>query len=282
MDECVKYGNVEIHLPDENLASFSIFQDLTKLFGVDFQSEAIALLKSELKSELKSHTDLKPKPCIDFESDYADITSRSANTIFLVAGIINELVQQEEKIEVSDTARQEVLKRLKEWKRPRPGKWNVGDVFSLKLKDSTFMFGQIIGTHLTPKSPTCAIFEIRQSTEAVSFDELKGSRVISVQNTSGECLNDKTFKVLFNTELLADIKQANKSKSTGDGNLLCLCNAYYGLEPWNVLYKDTYYDEMLLKGVERPQRVILLDKDARNKYRLEHFGIDVNNNYVNK
>lgn len=144
------------------------------------------------------------------------------------------------------------------------------------------MFGQIIGTNLTPKSPTCAIFEIRRSTETVSFDELKGSRVISVQNTSGECLNDKTFKVLFNTELLADIKQANKSKSTGDGNLLCLCNAYYGLEPWNVLYKDTYYDEMLLKGVERPQRVILLDKDARNKYRLEHFRINVNNNYVNK
>ena len=278
MDEFVKYGNVEIHLPDENLACFSIFQDLTKLFGVDFQSEAIALLKNELKS----HTDLKPKPCIDFESGYADITSRSAITIFLVAGIINELVQQEEKIEVSDTARQEVLKRLKEWKRPRPGKWKVGDVFSLKLKDSTFMFGQIIGTNLTPKSPTCAIFEIRQSTEAVSFDELKGSRVISVQNTSGECLNDKTFKVLFNAELLADIKQANKSKSTGDGNLLCLCNAYYGLEPWNVLYKDTYYDEMLLKGVERPQRVILLDKDARNKYRLEHFRINVNNNYVNK
>ena len=235
-----------------------------------------------MKNELKSHTDLKPKPCIDFESGYADITSRSAITIFLVAGIINELVQQEEKIEVSDTARQEVLKRLKEWKRPRPGKWKVGDVFSLKLKDSTFMFGQIIGTNLTPKSPTCAIFEIRRSTETVSFDELKGSRVISVQNTSGECLNDKTFKVLFNTELLADIKQANKSKSTGDGNLLCLCNAYYGLEPWNVLYKDTYYDEMLLKGVERPQRVILLDKDARNKYRLEHFRINVNNNYVNK
>lgn len=278
MDEFVKYGNVEIHLPDENLACFSIFQDLTKLFGVDFQSEAIALLKNELKS----HTDLKPKPCIDFESGYADITSRSAITIFLVAGIINELVQQEEKIEVSDTARQEVLKRLKEWKRPRPGKWKVGDVFSLKLKDSTFMFGQIIGTNLTPKSPTCAIFEIRRSTETVSFDELKGSRVISVQNTSGEGLNDKTFKVLFNTELLADIKQANKSKSTGDGNLLCLCNAYYGLEPWNVLYKDTYYDEMLLKGVERPQRVILLDKDARNKYRLEHFRINVNNNYVNK
>ena len=278
MDEFVKYGNVEIHLPDENLACFSIFQDLTKLFGVDFQSEAIALLKNELKS----HTDLKPKPCIDFESGYADITSRSAITIFLVAGIINELVQQEEKIEVSDTARQEVLKRLKEWKRPRPGKWKVGDVFSLKLKDSTFMFGQIIGTNLTPKSPTCAIFEIRRSTETVSFDELKGSRVISVQNTSGECLNDKTFKVLFNAELLADIKQANKSKSTGDGNLLCLCNAYYGLEPWNVLYKDTYYDEMLLKGVERPQRVILLDKDARNKYRLEHFRINVNNNYVNK
>lgn len=193
MDGLVKYGNVEIQLPDENLACFCIFQDLTKLFGVDFQSEAIALLKSELEN----HTDLKPKPCIDFESDYADISSRSANTIFLVAGIINDLVQKEEKIEVSDTDRQKVFKKLKEWKRPRPAKWKVGDVFSLKLKDNTFMFGQIIGTHLTPKSPTCAIFEIKCATEDVLFDELKGSRVISIQNTTGECLNNKTFKVLF-------------------------------------------------------------------------------------
>ena len=50
MDGLVKYGNVEIQLPDENLACFCIFQDLTKLFGVDFQSEAIALLKSELEN----------------------------------------------------------------------------------------------------------------------------------------------------------------------------------------------------------------------------------------
>ena len=253
MDEFIKYGNVEIRLPDENLASFCIFQDLTKLFGVGFQSEAVALLRNELKS----HTDLKPKPRIDFESDYADIASRSADTIFLVASVINDLAQKEEKIEVSDTDRQEIFKRLKEWKRPRPAKWVIGDIFSLKLKDNTFMFGQIIGTHLT----------------------LQKSRVISILNTTGECLNNKTFKVLFNAELLADIKLANERKSTGDGSLLCLCNAYYGLEPWNVLYKDTYYDEMLQKGIERPQRIILLDKDARNKYRLENFGIDDNNKY---
>lgn len=278
MDGLVKYGNVEIQLPNENLACFSIFQDLTKLFGVDFQSEAIALLKNKLKS----HVDLKPKPCIDFESDYADITSRNANTIFLVAGIINDLVQKEEKIEVSDTDRQKVFKKLKEWKRPRPAKWKVGDVFSLKLKDNTFMFGQIIGTHLTPKSPICLIFEIKRPTENVLFDDLKGSKAISIQNTDGEYLNKKIFKVLFNAELLADVKHVNKNKSTGDANLLCLCNAYYGLEPWNILYEDTYYDKMLLKGIERPQRVILLDKDARNKYRLEHFGINENNEYVNK
>jgi len=264
MAEFVKYGNVEIQLPDENLACFSIFQDLTDLFGVDFQSEAIALLKSELKS----HTGLKTKPCIDYESDYADITSRSANVIFLVAGIINNLVQKEEKIEVSDTDRQEVFKRLKEWKRPRPAKWKIGDVFSVKLKDSTFMFGQIIGTHLTPKSPTCAIFEIKRPTEDVLFDELKGSRAISIQNTDGEYLNKKIFKVLFNTELLADVKQIIENRSTGDANLLRLCNAYYGLEPWNILYEDTYYDNMLLKGVERPLRVILLDKDARKKWQI--------------
>ncbi|WP_255495213.1 hypothetical protein [Dysgonomonas sp. 521] len=78
------------------------------------------------------------------------------------------------------------------------------------------------------------------------------------------------------------MKELKSEVFSGDSTLLDLCNAYYGLKPWNVLYKDTYYDEMLLKGIERPKTVLLLDKDARNKYRLEYFGINENNERVNR
>lgn len=74
----------------------------------------------------------------------------------------------------------------------------------------------------------------------------------------------------------------SKKRIIGDSTLLNLCNAYYGLEPWNVLYDATYYDKMLFGGIKRPKTVLLLDEKERNKYRLEHFGINENNERIGK
>lgn len=269
MNETVNYGNIEIALPNETLGCFSIFQDLVNVFGVEYQYEAVGLLKSELKNCV----DLKPKPNIDYEADNTYIESRSADTIFKVAEIINNLAIEKLKVYLSDEEKREVLKKLKTWKRPKAAKWKVGDVFSLKLKDETFMFGQVIGTHLAHKSPTCCLFEIKKKTDKITYEELIESRVISIENTDNEYLSNKTFKVLFNVAPLASIKMSKK-RISGDSTLLNLCNAYYGLEPWNVLYEATYYDKMLLDGIKRPKTVLLLDEEERNKYRLEHFGIN--------
>lgn len=278
MNESVNYGNIEIALPNETLGCFSIFQDLVNIFGVDYQYEAVGLLKSELKNCV----DLKPKPNIDYEADNTYIESRSADTIFKVAEIINNLTIEKLKVYLSVEEKRNVLKKLKTWKRPKAAKWKIGDVFSLKLKDETFMFGQVIGTHLTHKSPTCCLFEIKKGIEKITYEELKENRVISVENTDNEYLSNKTFKVLFNAEPLASMKISKKGNSTGDSTLLNLCNAYYGLEPWNVLYEATYYDKMLLDGIKRPKTVLLLDEEERNKYRLEHFGINENNERIGK
>lgn len=276
MENFVKYGNIEIGFPTETIGYFWIFQDLVNYLGVEYQSEAVAVLKRELKK----HPDLKPKPNIDYESDSTHIDSRSADTIFKVAEIINDLTIDKLRVSLSDVQKTEILERLKTWKRPKPARWKIGDVFSLKLKDGTFMFGQIIGTHLTKTSPTCAVFEIRKQTEEITADVLKESRVISIENTDNEYLSNRTFKILFRAEPLIGMENSKKGKSTGDTALLDLCNAYCGLEPWNVLYKDTYYDEMLLETVKRPESVLILDKEARNRYRLEHFGINENNERV--
>lgn len=268
-NDFIEYGNVTIGLPNETVGYFSIFQDLTKLFGVECQSEAVALLKRELKNL----ADLKPKPNMDYEADNTYIDSRSAETIFKVAGIINDLTVAELKPHLSDAEKLEIFVKLKAWKKPKPAKWVLGDVFYMTLKDGAFMFGQVIGTHLTKKSSTCAVFEIKKPIAQTTVGELQASRIISVENTDNECLANRTFKILFNVAPLANMEQAPKGQYTGDLTLLSLCNAYYGLEPWNVLYKDTYYDEMLLEGVARPKSALLLDKEARAKYRLEHFGI---------
>lgn len=271
MNEIVKYGNIEIALPNETLGCFSIFQDLVNVFGVEYQYEAVGLLKSELKNCV----DLKPKPNIDYEADNTYIESRSADTIFKVVEIVNNLTIEKFKVYLSNEEKREVLKKLKTWKRPKAAKWTVGDIFSLKLKDETFMFGQVIGTHLTHKSPTCCLFEIKKEIDQVTYEELKGSQIICIENTDNEYLSNKIFKILFNATPLVSTK-VSKKRCIGDSTLLNLCNAYYGLEPWNALYDATYYDKMLLDGIKRPKTVLLLDEKERNKYRLEHFGINEN------
>jgi hypothetical protein len=141
MDTFVRFGNIDIDFPTETVGVFTIFRDLTKLFGADYQTDAMNILKQEL---LK-YPNLKPKPTIDFEADNTHIESRSADTIFKVAEIINDLTVSNLKVNLSTEEKQTIFQRLKMWKRPKAKKWIVGDIFSIRLNDNTFMFGQIIG-----------------------------------------------------------------------------------------------------------------------------------------
>jgi len=271
----IKYGNIEIHFPTASFGCFSIFQDLVDFFGVEYQSEAVSLLKQELKKL----EDLKPKPNIDHEADNTQIDSRSADTIFKVAEIINNLAVDNFTINLSTVEKQEIYKQIKAWKRPPRQKWKVGDVFSIPLLDKTFSFGQIVGTHLT-KSPILALFEIKQEKSDVTVDQLIEARVLSVWNADDDELASFYYKVLFNEEILVCPSRVKDKWMSGGSTMHGLANAYFGLIPYNVLGDENHYDKYLQPRIGRPENILWLDKEARNKYRLEHFGINENNEYI--
>ena len=279
----IGYGNINISLPDESFSCFWIFEDLAERFGFEYQSEAVALLKRELKNQ----ADIKPKPSIDYEADNTHIQSRNADTIFKVVEIVNRLSVNEFQVTLSQKESETILASLKSWKKPKKKKWQVGDIFSIALKDGSFMFGQIIGWQTIDrrmiKNPTCAVFELRKTTATVSVAELKESRAICTHNTDSEYLDKGIFPIrLRGIELIISARNVDQKRTIGDQHLLDLCNAYCGLEPWNVMYKETYFDEMLCAGIPRPQAALILSSDARNKYRLEISGIDENNKYIDR
>ena len=278
----IKYGDIDISMPDETFNCFWMFEDLAERFGVEYQSEAVSLLKSELKNRI----DIKPKPSIDYEADNTHIQSRSADTIFKAVKIVNQLSISKLQATLSDEESEAILAQLMAWKRPKKKKWQVGDVFSMKLKDGSFMFGQVIGRQTMDiqvfKSPTCAIFELRKATAQVSDTELKDSRVIATHNTSSEYLDKGIFSMLFGIEPLTTSDSVDQYSTIGGQHLTDLGNAYYGLEPWNVWGREDWFDKMLCTGISRPKTALILKADARNKYRLEIFGVDENNEYVNK
>ncbi|MGY3779104.1 Imm26 family immunity protein [Isobaculum melis] len=268
MSKKITFGKIDIQLPSETLTVFEIFEDLATLFETDYQSEAVA----RLKKELNKIPALKPKPTIDYEADRTSLTSRSATTIYCVAECINHLAASEEQLTTLE--KEQIMTTLKTWKRPKPQRWQIGDVFSIPLMDGTFMFGQVIDTYLTKSSPICLLFELKKSQEKVGDAELAVSQVITVLNIDNEPLNNGTYKVLHHMQcFMSKAQRVNANTSYGGTIMTALGNAYYGLEPWNILYKEDYYDQLLLSNIARPKTAQVLTQEARNAYRNKHAGV---------
>ncbi|ABQ04353.1 Imm26 family immunity protein [Flavobacterium johnsoniae] len=271
----IEFGCFSISLPNEISAVFTIFEDLADCFQTEFQSEAVSILKKELKD-----ISLKPKPNIDYESDYTHIDSRSADTIFEVAKVICNLTFREKCKMPSEIELENIYNILKNWKRPPSQKWRVGDILSIPLLDNTFAFGQIVGTHLTKRCPILALFNLKKEIELISQDELRNVFPLAVYNSNQDEIANYTFKILYNYEILVSPDRVKNKNSSGGVSLKALGNVYFGLAPWNVMYLENYFDSYLLPEIERPKNIIWLNEEERNQYRRKYFKIDENNNRI--
>ncbi|SIS39805.1 Immunity protein 26 [Chryseobacterium joostei] len=265
----IQFAHFNIQLPDKSSAEFSIFEDLAELFGQEFQTEAVGILKDALKSP-----DLKPKPNIDYESDFVQVSSKNADAIFTVAKTIYQLTVPEKRTEITEAELDDIYNQLKKWKRPPKQKWEIGDVFSVPLLDGTFSFGQIVGTHSTATSPVLTLFEIKQEKDNITTEELIIARVLSVWNADEEPIVSHQYKILFNEELLVSPEKVKNKKRSGGADLHVLANVYFGLEPYNVMFKENYYDDFWQPNIQRPQHIIWLSDEEREKYRKEKFNIN--------
>jgi hypothetical protein len=270
----IKFGHFTIQFPDESINRFTIFENLADFFGTEFQSEAFKQLKNELKK-----IELKPKPNLDYESDYTLIDSKSADTIFLVAKAIHKLSLPAKCIEIKKEELKNIYAQLKKWKRPLGQKWKIGDIFSIPLLDNTFSFGQIVGTDYMVKNPVLALFEIKLKKAEVAIERLLKARILTVWNYLDTEIANYTYKILFNADIIAKPKMVKDRKVSGGATLCDLANAYFGLIPYNVMYSEEYYDEYFQPGIKRPKNILWLNKEERNKYRRENFNIDENNNF---
>lgn len=267
-------GPIKVNFPDENYNSFSIFEDCAELFGQEFQSDAYKLLKAKLK-------DTKPKPSMDYEGDYLHITTANVDTIITIIEAIFELSNSEYKTKFPVLDLDQLKKEFTSAKknRPKPKKWDSGDVFIIPLKDNTYSVGQV----LDKKYCTCALFNNRLTNEFLGKDEFKKLKPISILHLgTGDLLNNGTWSVLFNEIVTLNPNNGSGGKFGeigsrsygGCGIMTDLAEAYWGLRPWNTLYKDDYYDEKLLKNVSRPKTAVILNSAERKKYRKEEYGIE--------
>ncbi|MEH7549047.1 hypothetical protein V7306_25205, partial [Neobacillus vireti] len=133
----IKIGALTIYFPDASSSDFFIIEDLAEFFGFETSLEAATFIKKKLKNRMEYP--LK-KLKIDYETNGIFITSKNGEIIVEAAIIINELIN----IEIKNSEIVEVIKSVKNFKRPKKQRWVVADIFSIPLKNGSFSFGQII------------------------------------------------------------------------------------------------------------------------------------------
>lgn len=264
----------DIYLPDESSPRFYIFHDLAELFDEEFNRDALTRLKKLLA---KHPDDPRGKLKADYEADRVSLSAAKPEVIWLVARLINENSREDYRKAYTDGEYEEVLRKLKTWKRPKPQRWGVGDFFVFELSNDELAYGQVLGKQYT--APTCGLLEVK-SREMLPIENIQRARVISILHLGSDLLDKGRWKVIGTGKSMADPDSSSLGKrgsvgtrSFGGGLALeHLAEAYFGLAPWNVGYcgDDHYYDKQLMSGIKRPSDCLWLSDEARTAYRAKH------------
>ena len=266
-DPSLRLGSVDLYLPDASDPDFWFCHDIASLLGHETNAQALAVLEKAIAED-----DERPrgKLDIDHEADAVCVRTRRPELLIHTVRVLYRLAG----LELDHDELASTLARARASKRPKPQPWKLGDLFSIPLNATTFAFGQVLGTHST--GPTLVLFEGR-APGLLRADEILELGFITILHTDGICLDSKEFAVLGHAEPAVDAASGpwgQGGTSTSDAVLKQFARVWYGLEPWNVLYREDYWDRLLFRGRPRPASALLLTPEQRAEYRRNHLGVE--------
>ena len=272
----VKIGILKIYFPDASSSDFFINEDLAEMFGFETSKETAKYVRKKLKEKMdSSFKRLK----IDYETNGIFITSKKGEGVVEAAIIINELIN----FTLDNSVVTEVMELVKNFKRPKKQKWDVGDIFNLPLFNGSFAYGQIIKNN--DGFPICCLFTLN-SNEIKDIKSIISSKIVSVLPISPYSLDNHDWKIIGNTDVLVDIEEVVKgqpkkykrriTRSTfPDESLRNLSEALIGIRPWNENVDEENYDKMLLPDYTKPNNLLYLTREEKiNRFRK--MGYDLN------
>jgi len=155
-------------------------------------------------------------------------------------------------------------------------------VFGIPLADGSFGIIQAIDIMLV-NVIYIAVFSDRYEYLPSNIISLKNDNLISLQATWKQDLNNGSWanictiepavkKVDFPNEKFSESGYVGAKHASG-GMFNRFLNAYHGIEPWNVMADERYWDTYLNVGKSRPEEAFCLNDEERNKYRSEILGV---------
>lgn len=267
-DNILRFFAFDIFLPDESSSKFGIFYDLAELFGLEYNEEAVKLLRKTLRA---SSENPKRKAQIDWEADRVSVIATQPSVIFTIAKTINELSLPQYRQFLDETTSSRLAEILESWERPKPQKWGVGDVFYFSLCDGAFVYGQVLAKDYY--GSTCALFELKTERIEKDLQVMCKRSVITILHVGPELLDKGIWTVLGSHSISIDPdsgpggRRGQVGCRSFDARILVqLAEAYYGLIPWNAFYRENYLDELLMKPFKRPPKAVILSPREREQY----------------
>ncbi len=155
-------------------------------------------------------------------------------------------------------------------------------IYGLPLEDGTFGLAQAIDS-MWENVIYIAIFSDKYEEIPESVESLNVDNIISFGATWKQDLNNGSWakigvlapvvdKSQFPNERYADSGYIGATNSDA-GVFNDFLSAYHGLAPWNVMYKEDFWDKYLNAGKSAPSSILVLSSQERDKYRLEVMGV---------
>lgn len=150
-------------------------------------------------------------------------------------------------------------------------------VYGVPLSDGTVGYVQAIAQAMV-NVIDIAVLRMRTPTLATSLPEFHAADAIALAATWRQDLNSGQWAALGLAPLtVAPSKMPNQVvlasgtkigiKHFDGGVVVDLLDAWHGLSPWNVYYKEDYFDSLLLPGVQRPSMAKVLSPSERAAFR---------------
>jgi hypothetical protein len=245
----LRYGPIDVQLPDTSCDGFSFMHDLAGLFGVEFNAEAERLLRAELRRAKVRGVEL------DHESDYVFAEARSPAGMCATLGAVARCTPSE-LFEGCDLSALE--RSLRAWKRPRGASFRVGDVVAMPLFGGQYGAAQLIHTDSPGLSSVVLLLLDLLANDVPSLAaalESRESTPLAACGDSSVDIASRRWPVIAHQPVPStiDVPALVARESKRSGAVLRVLESCLGVAPWEARYPHEH-DPYLLNGRVPPHR----------------------------
>lgn len=187
--EKILLGAVTINFPDETISYFYISQDFVSVLNAETNFNALKDIRSILRNRLEAR--VYKRLDFDSESDSVVITTSKGELILKVAILINQLAN----IEISNQEVEKAKSLINTYKRPKKQKWKEGTVFTVPMKNNSFVLAQVL-EKINSFTAFCAFYNNSYTELPNVHDELSRLKPSLLITIFTDNLDNHVYKVI--------------------------------------------------------------------------------------